>query len=109
MLFGANALQFGGLKDDLLNSYLIVGDKYTKRREDVVGLLNNYRGPEKQHQHDKWGVQEELAFVQNGDEENKLNAMEGTKCHVCNKEGHWVEKCPTLLPVEQAQRKKYRE
>ena len=108
MLVGDNAVRFGGLKDDLFNSYLLGGDKYPKTREDVVGLLNNYKGPKKQHQHEKWGVQEEPAFVQNSEEEKKANVMEGTKCHVCNKEGHWGDKCPTLLSAEQAQRKKYR-
>ena len=74
-----------------------------------MGLLNNYKNPKKHHQHDKWGVQEELAFFQNGEEEKKANAMEGTKFHVCNNEGHWGYECPTLLPAEQAQRKKERE
>ena len=74
-----------------------------------MGLLNNYKNPKKHHQHDKWGVQEELAFFQNGEEEKKANAMEGTKFHVCNKEGHWGDKCPTLLPADQAHRKKDRE
>ena len=74
MLVGVNAVRFGGLKDNLFSSYLLGGYKYPKTREDVVGLLNNYKGPKKQHQHDKWGVQEELAFVQNGEEEKKANA-----------------------------------
>ena len=96
MLVGATAVWFGGLKDDLFSSYLLGGDKYPKTREDVIGLLNNYKSPKKQHQHDKWGVQEKLSFVQNGEEEKKVNAMEGTKCQVCNKEGHWGDDCPTL-------------
>ena len=53
-----------------------------------MGLLKNYRDPKKQQKHDKLGVQEELALVQNGEEEKKANALEGTKCHVCNKESH---------------------
>ena len=66
MLVGENAVWFGGMKDDLFNSYLFGGDRYPKTREDVVGLLKNYKVPKKQQQHDKWGVQEELALVQNG-------------------------------------------
>ena len=107
MLVGANAVRLGGLKDDLFNSYLLGGDKYPNTREDGVGLLNNCKIPKKQHQHDKWGLQEELAFVQNGEEENKVNAMEGTKCHICNNEVHWGDECPTLSQAEQAWRKKY--
>ena len=57
MLVGVNSVRFGGLKDNLFSSYLLGGYKYPKTREDVVGLLNNYKGPKKQHQHDKWGVQ----------------------------------------------------
>ena len=53
--------------------------------------MNNYKGPKKQQQHENWRVQEELAFIQKGKEEKKANAMEGTKCHVYNKEGHWVD------------------
>ena len=79
MLVGANAVRFGGLKEYLFNSYLLGGDMYPKTREDVVGLLKNYKVPKKQQQHDKWGVQEEIDFVQNGEEEKKANAMEGTK------------------------------
>ena len=86
---------------------LLGRDRYPKTRDDVVGLLNNYKGPNKQQQHEKWGVQEDLALVQNSEEEKKVNAMEGTKCHVCNKEGNWGNECPTLSPEEQAQRKKY--
>ena len=54
-------------------------------------------------------MKEELSFVQNGNDEKKANAMEGTKFHVCNKEGHWGDECPTLSPDEQAQRKIYQE
>ena len=90
MLVGANSMRSVRLKDDLFNSYLLGGDMYPKTREDVMGLLKNYKVPKKQQQqHDKWGVQEELAFVQNGEDKKKAKAMEGTKCHVCNKEGHW--------------------
>ena len=71
-----------------------------------MGPKKNYKGRKKKQQHDKLGVQEELSFVQNGEEEKKTNAMEGTKCHVCNKEVHWGDECPTLSPAEQAQRKK---
>ena len=35
--------------------------------------------------------------------------MEGTKCHVFNKEGHWDDECPTFSPAEQDQRKKDRD
>ena len=100
MLVGANALRFGGLKEDFFNSYLLGGDKYPKTREDVVGLMKNYKGLKKQHQNDMWGVQEELALSQNGKEEKKSNTMEGTKLNVCNKEGHWGAECPTLSPSE---------
>ena len=85
MLVWENAVRFGEMKDDCFNRYLLGGDNYPKTREDVVGLLNNYKDPKKQHQNYKWGVKEELAFVQNGEEEKKLNTMEGTKWHVCNK------------------------
>ena len=71
-------------------------------------LLNKYKGPEEQDQHDKWKVQEELAFVQNAEEGKKANAMEGTKCNVYNKEGHWGDECPNLFPEKKAQRKKDR-
>ena len=71
-----------------------------------MGLMKNYKGLKKQHQNDMWGVQEELALSQNGKEEKKANTMEGTKLNVCNKEGHWGNKCHTLLPAEQAQKKK---
>ena len=109
ILVGANAVRFGGLKDDLFISYLLGGYRYPKTREDVMGLLNNYKGPKKQQNNDKWGMQEELAFVQNIEEEKKANTMDGTRCHVCNKEGHWGDKCPILLPEEQAHRKKDRD
>ena len=79
MLVGENAVRFGELKDDLFSSYLLGGDKYPKTREDVMGLMKNYKGLKKQHQNDMWGVQEELSFSQNGKEENKANTMEGTK------------------------------
>ena len=32
MLVGENAVRFGGLKDDLFNSYLLGGDRYPKTR-----------------------------------------------------------------------------
>ena len=102
MSVGSNAMRFDGLNDNLLNSYLLVGYMYPKTREDFFGLLKNYKGPKKQHQHEKWGVQEELSFVQNNEEEKRVNIMEGTTFHVCNKEGHWGDECPTLLPAEQA-------
>ena len=35
-----------------------------------------------------------------------MNVMEGTKCHVCNEEGHWGDEYPTLSPADQDQRKK---
>ena len=66
MLVGENSVRFGGMKEDLFKRCLLGGDVYPKTREDVVGLLKNYKGPKKQQQHDKWGVQKELAFVQNG-------------------------------------------
>ena len=79
----------------------------TQDERGCRGPAEQLQGPKKkQLQHDKWGLQEELPFVQNGEEEKKANAMKVTKCHVCNKEGHWGDECPNLSPEEQHQRKK---
>ena len=53
MLVWVNDVRFGGLKDDLFNSYLLSGDKFPMTIEDSVGLLNNYKVLKKQQQHDK--------------------------------------------------------
>ena len=67
MLSGTNKDRYGGLKAKLENAQLLGWDDFPKTREDLMGVLNNFKDKKKTTKYNKPSAPEQVAFSENGE------------------------------------------
>ena len=106
LLMRANNEKFGEPKNDFSNSYLLRDDQYTKNREGIFILLNNWKGSKKQQPitMNTNTINDEVALVEkytdihvnNG---KRVTAAGEEQCqHYEKKYGHCIDKLTDLSP-----------
>ena len=109
MLSGANKDRYGGLKSKLENAQLLGRDNLPKTREDLMGILNNFKDETKTTKYDNPSAPEQVELAKNGEVVGpakpaaapaaaasgvKMNAVGKSACHECGAKYHWSYELP---------------
>jgi hypothetical protein len=102
----SNTSNHESVKNNLLEAYIAKRDEYPDSRTDAIALLNKYD----ERKPPPTTASEGTAFAQKGkkkgdkkkksdnkekeDEDSKPKDMDKIECFVCNKKGHYANKCP---------------
>ena len=102
----SNTSNHESVKNNLLEAYIAKRDEYPDSRTDAIALLNKYD----ERKPPPTAASEGTAFAQKGkknksdkkkkgddkdkDKDPKQKDMDKIECFVCNKKGHYANKCP---------------
>lgn len=93
-LSNADGYRYKKLCDNLANQYLMGSDNYPKTLEQAVKLLNNYRSGIPKYRPKGGRSDENVAFVQGGEEKKKKDKSH-IECYNCHEKGHYASECPS--------------
>ena len=120
MLSCANKDCYGSLKAKLENAQLLRRDDFLKTREELMGILNNFKDETKTTEYDKSSAPWQVAFYENREvvgQANpaaapaaaasgvKMNAAGKSTCHECGAKDHWSYELPRHTSDKQARLK----